>query len=144
MKLLKQKKGISTIIAVLLMIVISVAAAVITYIWITGYIGGTMSGIEQQSEQMQISIDAVSNSTSTAFTAVVRNTGDITATVNAIYVGTSTSNLVAATGVTSADVAVSSTGSFSATYSTGFVKGTTYTIKVICSDGQSATINFSP
>jgi len=144
MKLLKQKKGISTIIAVLLMIVISVAAAVITYIWITGYIGGTMSGIEQQSEQMQISIDAVSNSSSTAFAVVVRNTGDITATVNAIYVGTSTSNLVAATGVTSADVAVSSTGSFSGTYGTGFVKGTTYTIKVVCSDGQSATINFSP
>jgi hypothetical protein len=126
------------------MIVISVAAAVITYIWITGYLGGTMSNIDQQTDQMQISIDAVSSSSTTSFAVVVRNTGDIIATVDAIYVGTSTSNLVAATGVTSADIAVSATGSFSGTYSTGFVQGTTYVIKVVCSDGQSATASFSP
>lgn len=139
MKLLKQKKGISTIIAVLLMIVISVAAAVITYIWITGYLGGTMSGIEQQSDQMQVSIDAVSNS-STTLTVVVRNTGDIIATVDALYVGTTTNNLAAVT-ITSADVALSSTGSFSGTYSS-LTKGTTYIVKVVCSDGQSATASF--
>ncbi len=122
------------------MIVISVAAAVITYIWITGYLGGTMSGIQQQTNQMRISLDAVSNS-STTVTAVVRNIGDITATVSAMYVGTATSNLQAVT-ITSANVAVESTGSFSGTYSS-LTKGTTYIVKMVCSDGQSATASFT-
>jgi len=145
MKILKTKRGISTIIAVLLMIVIAVAAAVITYVWIMGYLGGTMAGVGQTSEQMRISIDSVSNSSSTAFTVVVRNIGDITATVDAIYVGTSTTNLVAATGVSSTSITTTQGPvSISGTYSTGFVKGTTYIIKVVCSDGQSATATLIP
>lgn len=120
------------------MIVISVAAAVITYIWITGYLGTTMAGIGQQTTQMEISIDSASNS-STTVTVVVRNVGDIAATVDKIYIGTSSSNLADAGTLTGTkSIAVSSTTSLSFTYAS-LKKSTTYIIKVVCTDGQSAT-----
>lgn len=138
MKILKQKRGISTIIAVLLMIVISVAAAVITYIWVMGYLGGTMAGIKQSTQQMEISIDTVSNS-STTVSVVVRNQGDITATVDKIYIGTSSSNLADAGTLTGTkSIAVSGTTTLSFTYAS-LQKSKTYIVKVVCTDGQSAT-----
>jgi FlaG/FlaF family flagellin (archaellin) len=143
MKILKQKRGISTIIAVLLMIVISVAAAVITYIWVMGYLGGTMSGIKQSTTQMQTSIDTAYNNTAgTTVSVVVRNTGSITAVVDKIYIGTSASNLADAGTVNgNKNIAVSSTQLLNVTYSV--TKGTTYIVKVVTTDGQSATAPFT-
>ncbi|RLE66077.1 MAG: type IV pilin, partial [Thermoprotei archaeon] len=37
------KRGVSPVIAVLLLIVIAVAAAVLTYLWVLGYIGTVQS-----------------------------------------------------------------------------------------------------
>jgi len=86
MKILKEKRGISTIIAVLLMIVISVAAAVITYIWVMGYLGGTMTKIAQTSEQERIFIDSVGWVDNNTIQVVVRNIGDLTVTLSKVYV----------------------------------------------------------
>jgi len=145
MKILKQKRGISTIIAVLLMIVISVAAAVITYIWVMGYLGGTMAGIKQSTEQMKISIDTAYNTTSQAFTVVVRNIGDITATVDKVYIGTTSQNLAEATfGSGTKSIALQSTQTLTYTLASGsFAKGTTYVVKVVCTDAQSTMTTFT-
>jgi len=52
---LKSKKGVSPIIATLLLIVIAVAAAVVTYSFVMGFIG---TGTASQGQQGQLSMDS--------------------------------------------------------------------------------------
>ncbi|MEM4790228.1 MAG: archaellin/type IV pilin N-terminal domain-containing protein, partial [Thermofilum sp.] len=60
-----RRKGISPVIATLLLIVIAVVAAVLTYIWVTGYMG-TLSPREVPEQlKERIKIDAVSYDTTT-------------------------------------------------------------------------------
>ena len=137
MKILKQKKGISTIIAVLLMIVITVAAAVITYIWVMGYIGGTMTGVKTATTQSSITIDDAYNITKFVY-VLVRNVGSTNATVSSIYIGTSSSNLANAGTIAGTNkIAPLTMQSLNVTY-TSLKKGTTYVVKVVDTDGGSA------
>ena len=50
------KKGISPVIATLLLIIIAVAAAILTYLWVTGYIGTLQQqgGVENLQERIKI------------------------------------------------------------------------------------------
>ena len=135
MKILKAKRGISTIIAVLLMIVIAVAAAVITYVWIIAYLGGTMGGIEEEGQRANISIDTVANTSTTQIQIVVRNIGDVEATVDKVYV-----DGVSASFTGTATIGLESSRTLTATKPSGsWSAGTQYTVKVVCTDGASAT-----
>lgn len=138
MKILKAKKGISTIIAVLLMIVISVAAAVITYIWVMGYLGGTMSGIEQAGEQGNIMIDSVANSSATEIEVIVRNIGDIEVTVDKVYVNGFDASFTG-TAAIGLESSTTLTATIPSSVGSAWSPGTQYTVKVVCTDGAPAT-----
>ena len=141
MKILKAKKGISTIIAVLLMIVISVAAAVITYIWVMGYLGGTMTKIAQSSDQEKIFIDTVGKISDTQIQVVVRNVGDLTVTLSQVYVN----NIVASSPSDTIDPGDTATLTVSipADVGTAWDPGTQYTIKAVCEFGGPATATWT-
>ncbi len=137
MKILKAKRGISTIIAVLLMIVIAVAAAVITYIWIMGYLGGTMSKIAETSEQEKINIDNVGKFDNNTVQVVVRNIGEKTVTLSTAYVNdivaSSPANELAPGDTVTLNVDIPSA------VGTAWASGTQYTVKVVCKFGGPAT-----
>jgi flagellin-like protein len=85
--ILKSKKGISPILATLLLIVIAVAAVIVTYAWVMTFTGSTTSqaGAVLTVENVRFydkSIDIT-----------IRNSGTADATVDAVYAGTSSSNL---------------------------------------------------
>ena len=86
--MLKSKEGISPILATLLLIVIAVAAIVVTYAWIMTY----MSSAGHQAGVM-LTKDAVSWPSSNSIRLYIRNTGTSDATISAVYVGTSATNL---------------------------------------------------
>jgi flagellin-like protein len=80
---LKQnKKGVSPIIATLLLIVIAVAAAVVTYAFVTGFIG---TATAQSTQQGAMSIDT-GTVTGTGITVYVRNTGTKSEVLGTAYV----------------------------------------------------------
>ena len=79
---IKSKKGVSPIIATLLLIVIAVAAAVVTYSFVMGFIGGVGTG---QSGQAQFVVDTYNVNTSHA-TIYVRNIGTKNVGLNAVYI----------------------------------------------------------
>lgn len=85
----KSKKGISPILATLLLIVIAVAAIVVTYAWIMIYMhsAGQRAGI-------QLEIEVVSWPSGGTIKLYVRNTGTSDATIDAVYVGTSPNNYI--------------------------------------------------
>jgi len=78
---LKKRKGISPLIATLLLIAIAVAASVLTYSWV-------MSMISSQSAQAQtqIRIDSVVWNSTTSYTPDVRNTGSVDAQLESISI----------------------------------------------------------
>jgi flagellin-like protein len=80
--MLRSKRGISPILATLLLIVIAVAAIVVTYAWIMTYMSsaGTQAGTK-------IKFDSISiNATSEEVTIYVRNWGTEPAVVDKVYI----------------------------------------------------------
>ncbi len=81
---IEKRKGISPLIATLLLIAIAVAASVLTYSWVMSMIGS-----QSAQAQTQLRIDTVSfnyNGTSNTVAVLVRNTGSTSATIESIAV----------------------------------------------------------
>jgi flagellin-like protein len=83
--MLKSKKGISPILATLLLIVIAVAAIVVTYAWVMTY----MSSAGQQAGIMLYKANVFWNSTEKKTYITVGNSGTANAKIVAFYIGTS-------------------------------------------------------
>jgi flagellin-like protein len=141
--MLKSKKAISPILATLLLIVIAVAAIVVTYAWVMTYMSATTTraGEELVSENIRFH-------DSTNVTITLRSTGTSNSKVVAIYEGTSSTNLTAlASGKVSPAVPktilADSSQDFNlniGTYSTG----TRYYFKVVTDSGYSLPLNDKP
>jgi flagellin-like protein len=93
-RILKSKKAITPILATLLLIVIAVAAIVVTYAWIMTYMGGLgqQAGVMLKKENVRFYgiPDAAKNLTD--FT--VGNTGKSNTQILRIYIGNSSGNLI--------------------------------------------------
>ncbi len=137
------RKGISPIIAVLLLVIIAVAAAVLTYLWVLGYIGTVQQQGGTESLQERIKIEGVEISGGTINTVYVRNIGDVNAEIDTVY-------LIDPTG-SSTDCDVSNTELTPGTLSEidtsgcgfGVTSGETYVIKVVTTTGAEASYSFT-
>ncbi|MFP3156882.1 MAG: archaellin/type IV pilin N-terminal domain-containing protein [Caldivirga sp.] len=84
------RRGIEPIVAAILLIVITVVAAVLLYIWFNGYLSSTTSKVSQISapEELQIVNVALYPSASpySYLIAYIQNVGSIPVTINQAYV----------------------------------------------------------
>src|SRR4030067_2664806 len=89
-KILNSKKAISPILATLLLIVIAVAAIVVTYAWITTYMGTTtqQAGVILYKENVKF-VDATPDTT----IITLGNQGTADTRLVRVYVGNSASNM---------------------------------------------------
>ncbi len=136
--MLKSKKGISPILATLLLIVIAVAAVIVTYAWVMTFTASTTSqaGAVLTVENVRFygSGDNVE--------VVIRNSGTADAEVVEVYLGEASSDLQK---VSSGDIVyVPSSQIISAGSSleidiedAGWVSGTRYYFKVVTEEGLS-------
>lgn len=126
--MLKSKKAISPILATLLLIVIAVAAIVVTYAWVMTYMGS-----QTGQAGVLLAKDAISWS-SGAVILYVRNTGTSDATIDAVYIGISTTNLQKQT-ISSMDpsngVVAANGGLINITVSYLWTSGTTYHFRIV-------------
>ena len=92
-KILKSKRGISPILATLLLIVIAVAAIIITYAWVMTFLGAqtTAGGTILSWENVYW------NSTDSTTSIVVSNIGTSDATIVRLYIGATASQLIEVT-----------------------------------------------
>ncbi len=89
MKMLNSRKAISPILATLLLIVIAVAAVIVTYAWVM-----TFTGTQTQQAGVLLNKENTSWHASKSYISVViRNTGTSNARIVGAYVGTSSTNL---------------------------------------------------
>ena len=75
---LRSRRGISPVLATLILIVIAVVASLVVYGWIMGWIGA-------QKRQVAFAVRVI-RTNSTAYTVEVRNTGSITVTISKVTV----------------------------------------------------------
>lgn len=97
-RMIKSKKGISPILATLLLIVIAVAAVIVTYAWVITFTESTTgnAGALLKQENVRFDVDGATE----YIEIVVRNTGTGDAQVDTVYMGTSSSNLQTQSSVT--------------------------------------------
>jgi len=135
------RKGISPVIAVLLLVIIAVAAAILTYLWVLGYIGTVQREGGTEALQERIKIEGVDISGNYLVGVYVRNVGDVEATVNAIYLidPTGDSRLIFTSSRT-LDPGVVIRIPVSSTY---LSVGTTYVVKAVTTSGTEATYTFT-
>ncbi len=126
-KMLKAKKGISPILATLLLIVIAVAAVIVTYAWVM-----TFTTTQTTTAGKMIKFDsAVINSVTDNAVIYVRNTGTEVVTIDKIYVDgvdyTSYADGLPATITTTGTATVTLDGGAAGL---NFAAGTNYKMKV--------------
>jgi len=133
------KKAVSPVIATLLLILIAVAAAVLVYVWVTGYATSiTSSGTPELRER--IKVEAVSYSDDT-LTIYVRNVGDVSVTIDSIYVMYAENSTIVTMTTTSRDISVNDVESISVSVS--LATDTTYIVKVVTTNGVEAASTFT-
>lgn len=81
---MKFKKGVSPVIATILLVLIAVAASVIIYTWITGYLGtATPSATQEVAEKIKVDAVEISGTTATIY---VKNIGDVKVDITSAYI----------------------------------------------------------
>jgi flagellin-like protein len=127
-----RRKALSPVIATLLMVAIAVAAAIITYVWAMGLLGGLMgTGGTQVKEQL---ILEAYNWNGTSLSLIFRNVGSTEVKIAAIYLEGTSLNPTAST------VSIANTVSYSLTTGS-YTSGAAYTLKVVTATG--GTFSFS-
>ena len=94
-KIIGNKKGIDTILAALLMVVIVVVASVMVYAWSTGLLGTLLVQPNVGKEAMNSEFAGFSNGTS--LTLNLRNSGSVAISLSSYYVKDATGNQYART-----------------------------------------------
>jgi len=127
------KKAISPILATLLLIVIAVAAIVVTYAWVMTYMTstGTQAGI-------MLRKDAVSWS-SNSIIIYVRNVGTADATIDAVYIGASSTNMTLQSSVTynPTNIVEKNGGNINITVTYSWTSKTTYYFRIVPKVGEA-------
>jgi flagellin-like protein len=136
-KMLNSKKAISPILATLLLIVIAVAAIVVTYAWITTYMGTATQQAGVLPYKANVNFD---NSTGTETIIIdIGNSGTSNGQVVQVYIGTSATATQSQTTdpVVPISLAAGAITSFNVTYT--WSAGETYYFKVVPNSGAALT-----
>jgi len=139
------KKAVSPVIAVLLLVVIAVAAAIITYIWLTGYIGTIQQQTTPGTMQEKIKIEAVSysESDSPTLTVYVRNVGDVNVEIAAGYAYDRSGTAISTSySIGDSSLSPGEATTVTITLSNTLSDGQTYVVKVVTKKGTEATHQF--
>lgn len=144
---IQKKKGISPIIATLLLILIAVGAGVILYGYVVGFIGSSIqNGTAPPIETLTIPAWVIASNGSTV-TIYVQNTGQSSINVTSAYFYTSSGALwtqnttlagYGASHGTGISISPGQTGTIYVKVATGFVKNSFYQAKVTTVNGGTA------
>jgi flagellin-like protein len=125
----RSRKAISPILATLLLIVIAVAAIVVTYAWIMTYMGGLTRDVRLFKAQVNF------NGNGTNIDIDIGNSGSTSTTIIKVYVGTSETNMSEQTPTQqSYPIILPGKGIVTITLNYTWTKGQIYYFKIISPD----------
>jgi FlaG/FlaF family flagellin (archaellin) len=124
-KIRRNIKAVSPVISVLLMIVVAVAASLVTYAWVMGYMGFTTNKVGKAIVIQSVSQDA----------AYVQNVGDSKVTLASFYVN---GVLDGTASMSPLDLNPSDTATITPSTTASWAGATNVTVKVVTTDGTFA------
>ena len=132
---LKSRKAISPILATLLLIVIAVAAIVVTYAWIMTY----MTGAGQQAgvRLFKLNVNFYTQDSTKKIDIDVGNSGTSDTQIILLYTGTSSTTLQNQTTTPTLPAALRAGSTQRITINYNWTGGATYYFKVVSSAGQT-------
>jgi flagellin-like protein len=137
------KKGVSPIIATVILVIIAVAAGVMLWLWVSGFVSTTPA--QQQALNERIKIDAVQISDTTTVTIYVRNMGNSDVKIGAAYI-LDTTGIIKATNTSTDKLPKISPGSVNDVdvdvSNADLQAGYAYVAKVVTINGVEATYTF--
>ena len=152
-KIIGNKKGIDTILAALLMVVIVVVASVMVYAWSTGLLGTLL--VQPNVGKEALTMDTFAFPSNNNVTLTLRNAGTVAVTFSSYYVKNATGTTYTQSGWTwgptiqpnapgLANIGITAgcggCGSFS-TSSFTFVSGNSYTVTLVTSRNNQFNFN---
>jgi len=136
-KILRAKKGISPILATLLLIVIAVAAVIVTYAWVMTF---TTTQTGQAGAVISEANTRFYDDTTMGIEITLLNSGTADAKISKVYVGTSSANLQDITSTVTfappTKIVSANGGSITAKWSDQWISGQRYYFKFITEAGQ--------
>jgi flagellin-like protein len=140
-KFKKNSKGLSPVVASIILIAVTVAVSVVVAAWMGGMTIGLMGNAEQ------VSITNYQFTGNTAVILNVRNTGTATVTLSSSTIDGSSSTITATLPSTDLNIAKGATGNYTLSGPAGgFSAGAQYTIKLVTAKGTTVpyTITYNP
>lgn len=132
-KTLKSKRGISPILATLLLIVIAVVAVIVTYAWVMTFTGSSTG------PTAALTVENVRFYDSQYIEVILRNSGEGDAKIESVYVGPLASNLVlqgSSDVAYNPDTQILVAGStLNITITESWTRGTTYYFNIATDEG---------
>ena len=138
-----KKRGVSPVIAVLLLVVITVAAAVLVYVWLVGFMQSQTSTTGETALGEQLKFEAVSLKTDGSFEAYVRNIGDRDIRIVAFYLLEADGRTVVEadyTGVTAVTIPVNEAKKITHDFDTNPTEGRVYVVKLVSNMGTEFAV----
>ncbi|HVP92448.1 MAG TPA: archaellin/type IV pilin N-terminal domain-containing protein [Acidobacteriota bacterium] len=134
-KVLRSRKAISPILATLLLIVIAVAAIVVTYAWIMTY----MSSTTQQAGVMlyPVNVRFYDDGGTKKIDIDIKDTGTAGTQITSIYIGTSASSMQNMTMTPSSPIPLAAGDTVRVTITYTWTSGTAYWFKIVPSVGSA-------
>jgi flagellin-like protein len=132
---LKSRKAISPILATLLLIVIAVAAIVVTYAWIMTYM--TSAGQQAGVRLYKLNVNFYTANTTKKIDIDIGNSGTSDTHIILVYAGTSSATLLNQTTTPTLPVSLAADSTQRITINYDWTNGATYYFKVASSAGQS-------
>ena len=140
--MIKRRKGVSPVIAVLLLIAIAVATGILVYVWVTG-LAGTLqqTGGQQVAEQLELLAYDFTDTSTPKLVLYLKNPGGITVTIDKVYVGQTGGTIVEVSKSLTLAPGASNSLTISGTdFGTLSVSsGTSYTVKIVTTTGAVFT-----
>jgi flagellin-like protein len=134
----RSRKAVSPVVATVILVLISVVAGVMLWLWVSGFTSAATA--QQPALYERIKIEAV-NATGNTVNVTIRNVGSTTVNITSLYVLSASGILIAANTTVNTSIPPGSVG-----YAT--VSGVTYnsgyacTVRVVTKNGVEASYSF--
>lgn len=134
-RLLKSKKAFSAIIASLILMLLTVAAGVVVYSYVMGWIGGATTNPRQSGH---LSFDSIyANATGGKIQLALRDVGGTTLVLDQVYVNGNNATGLCVPVPSTLTLAPQAVGALNVTYTMS--SGVFYNIQVTCKDGTTVS-----
>jgi flagellin-like protein len=140
----RSRKAVSPVVATVILVLISVVAGVMLWLWVSGFTSAATA--QQPALYERIKIEAVRITNDNRVNATVRNVGSVTVNITDIYV-LNASGVVVASGISNStpsppNIDPGSVAFIASNAVTSPSRGYSYTVKVVTKNGVEASYTF--